>query len=118
MASKRPDSAQLALVDVPADDDQVDDRAKPGRRQTGRHERALNKAAKEAGLDRLAVMAAAVSAARSLAWALDRAEAKGNPYAVAQLARPYQDMLVALRLVPQDDDGGDDDPFGDLDGPA
>jgi hypothetical protein len=62
-------------------------------------------------------MAAAVSAARSVAWALDRAEAKGNPYAIAQLAKPYQELLDALGLMPAES-SDDDDAFGDLDGPA
>lgn len=118
MSTKRSNSGQLSLVDVDEPDDQDDDSPRPGRRRTGRHERALNKAARESGLDRQAVMAAAVSAARSVAWALDRAEAKGNAYAIAQLAKPYQELLDALGLMPNQVDDDDSDAFGDLDGPA
>lgn len=89
---------------------------RPGRRKTGRHERALDAAVRANGLDKPA-SAASVSAARALAWALDAAELKLDPYAIAQVGRVYVDALAALGLGAELDDD-DVDGFGGLDGPA
>lgn len=88
----------------------------PGRRRTGRHERALDRAVRAGGLEGKHVADAMVSLARSLAWALDTAEAKGDPYAVAQVAPRYLEALEALGLDPDPTD--DDDAFGGLGGPS
>lgn len=69
-----------------------------------RHERKLNETIEAArAADRLIDQdEALISLARSLAWALDEGEAEGKPYAIAQVAGPYRDVLESLRLTPTD----------------
>lgn len=114
MPPKRTQSTELFAVD---DVEPRQSGRRPGRRRTGRHERALDRSVKAAGLD-TPVNAAACSAARSLAWALDTAESKVDPYAIAQVGRVYVDALKELGLDALDEDGDDSDGFGGLDGPT
>ncbi|MFR9919936.1 hypothetical protein ACL1G5_10285 [Corynebacterium striatum] len=71
-------------------------------RNAGRHETELERTITAARTADMVVDLddALVSLARSLAWALDAAEAEGKPYAVAQVAGPYREVLEALRLTP------------------
>ena len=101
MAGNSANPAQLTLVDP--------DGRKVGRRKTGRHERALDRAVKETGMTTNHVLDAAVSLARSLACGLDVAELKGDAYGTAQLAREYAAQLDRLGLMPAVRSGGDDD---------
>jgi hypothetical protein len=106
MAGNSANPAQLTLVDPEG--------RKVGRRKTGRHERALDRACRELKLTDDHVLDAAVSLARALACGLDTAELKGDAYGTAQLANQYAAQLARLGLVPSSRSGGDgdDDPLG------
>lgn len=83
--------------------------AAPAPRRPGRHERAILRTLREpAGPLAQRRYAAARTTLRALAAAMDAAEAKGDPYAVSQLARPLRDLLADCSLLP-DPAGGEDE---------
>ena len=100
-------------------DGRPDGTRKPGRRKTGRHERAFDRAVKDQKMDADHRLDAALSLGRGLAAGLDRAELDGaTGYELAQLGRMYLDHLRVLGLLPtvqlvgSTDDGGDPLDFG------
>lgn len=77
------------------------DVSKPAR-SPGRHEKDLDATIEAARTADMVVDLddALISLARGLAWALDEAELDGKPYAIAQIAGPYREVLESLRLTP------------------
>lgn len=71
---------------------------KVGRRKTGRHERALDRSVREAGLDR-PIHSAIVSLCRAYARSLDVAEAKSDAYAIGQSGKAYLEVLIQTGLA-------------------
>lgn len=112
MAANQRESAQLSLITP-------DSNRKPGRRKTGRHERAFDAAVKHERMTSDHRLDAALSLGRGLAAGLDRAELSGaTGYELAQLGREYREHLRVLGLLPtvqlvgQADGGADPLDFG------
>lgn len=88
-----------------------------GRPRRGRHEKALAKSLRDAGLTTRRD-AASTSLAHAYARAMDLAEERGNFYAIAQTGKSYMELLKSMGLL--DESGprgaGDDDEQGILDG--
>lgn len=112
-AASSDDGALFAVDELPA---KPVEPGHAGRPRRGRHEKALAKALRDAGLTGRK-HAASTSLAHGYARALDAAERRDNFYAIAQVGPRYHELLTSLGLIDEGVRGaGDDDEQGILDG--